>query len=73
MVVTSYTAGLQVIRDAVRLTYKSGAYSGEQVRYFYGEDAARKAETYVENRQPHWYEIHRVQKTIEKIGGSDVG
>lgn len=60
-----------IIKEAVRVTYKSGMYSGEQVRYFYGEDAAEKAATYVANLGPHWYQIHRVQKTIEKIGSSD--
>lgn len=63
---------VQIIKDSVRLTYKSGMYAGEQVRYFYGDDAAEKAKTYVANLGPYWYQIHRVQKTIEQIGGDNV-
>lgn len=70
-----------VVKDSVVVRfryYRPGQEATEEVRYFYGRDPEeniKRAKAFVEALTPcpDAYEINRIRKTIEKVGGSRVG
>lgn len=59
-------------KESVCLKYRLLGSGVERVRYFYGPTAEDQARSWVETGPAlAWYEMNRIKKTTERIGGSD--